>query len=167
MFISFPVEARFEHSQPEWLAAWNAALATARRLSAITDGRWMFHGTTLTSARAIGHEGFKCRSGIIPADQNHVYWGPLEMAMNFSDRGYDRPALLAALLPDILASGTPLPMTSEDRQCEGAPELPDWQASIAESGALRVRGGAHVEGIVILGDQIIEMHKLERKRRLP
>lgn len=166
MFITFTAEARFGHSQPEWLAAWNAALATAHRLAALPDERWMFHGTTLTSARAIEREGFRCRSDIIPADQNHVYWGPLEMAVNFSDRGYDRPALLAARLPDILASGAPLPMTNWDRQCEAEHELPDWQASVAESGALRVRGGAHVEGMVVLGDQIIGIHEFERKRRL-
>lgn len=153
MFIHFPAEDRLGGSHPEWLAAWNAGLAEARRLEADADGRWIFHGTVMDRARAIMREGFRCPSGIVPAERNHVYWGPLRMAVNFADRGYGRPALLAARLADVLASGTPLPMTAFDRQLDdGAPELPHWQASVAESGALRVRGGARVEGVVLLGE---------------
>lgn len=153
MFMTFPAEARFGHSQPEWLAAWNVGLATAQQLAVRTDERWMFHGTVLDKARAIMIEGFRCPFDIVPAERNHVYWGTLETAISFADRGYGRPALLAARLDDVLASGTPLPMTSFDRQLEeDAPELPDWQASVAESGSLRVRGGSRVMGIILLGE---------------
>lgn len=69
-----------------------------------------------------------------------------------------RPALLAARLEDILASGTPLPQTSEDRLCEGNPELPDWQTSMVQHGALRICGGARVAEMIILGKKFVTIH---------
>jgi len=162
-----PLEQRLlEHGQ--WAVdSWAHAEATARRLVEETTDPWLFHGTSMWAAAAILAEGFRCPSlhlNIVP-EQNHVYWGPLDYAMNFSAKAdmLDRPALLAARLSNILASGEPLPMTTWDRMfCEedNEPELPDWQASIAESGCLRVRGGAHVKGLVLLGGACCLAHDL-------
>lgn len=137
------------------MRAWTLALSEATALSRGGDA-YIFHGTSLARAEAILCDGFRWHDGLTRDLSNlHVYWGPVEMAASFADKAAmgagARPALLCARLSDVLASGEPLPMTSEDRQCEGEPELPDWRASLIESGALRVRGGCVVAGIRILG----------------
>lgn len=150
-----PLGERLQSIGPKAVLAWERAVSQAHAMDADRGGDpWLFHGTHLGAGRSVMREGFQCPVRITPLDRLHVYWGPLDYALNFADKAamLRRPALLAARLSAILASGEPLPMTSDDRQCEGAPELPDWRASLAESGCLRVRRGCHVEGIVLLGE---------------
>lgn len=130
---------------------WSHALARGRNLS---DQGYLFHGTSLDSAHAILAGGFESGDSSWAL---HVYWGRLDYAENFASRWYrGLPAILAAPLDAVLASGIPLPMTSSDRQMEDASELATWQESHAESGCLRIRDGRHVEGLILLSPMEFE-----------
>lgn len=139
-----PLHERLRQKGGAHLDRWLASLERARTLEA--DGH-LFHGTTSQAGRAILDEGFKSRH---EGFAFHVYWGPLSYALSFADRGWNDPALLAAPLESILSSGTPLPMTSEDRQAEETPELGTWQESVSESGCLRILEGRRVQGLILL-----------------
>lgn len=139
-----PLDERLRQKGGPHLARWLASVERARELEA--EGH-LFHGTTSQAGRAILEEGFRPRH---EGFAFHVYWGPLSYALSFADRGWNDPALLAAPLESILASGTPLPMTSEDRQMEEEPELSTWRESIAESGCMRIHEGRRVEGLILL-----------------
>lgn len=126
------------------LSRWKSSVTRAQQLEA--EG-YLFHGTTSQAGQSIMKEGFLPHSEGVSF---HVYWGPLTYALSFADKGWKDPALLAAPLESILSSGTPLPMTSEDRQAEDAPELSTWQESLEESGCLRILEGRRVEGLILL-----------------
>ena len=151
--ISLSIADLLASQGPEAIAAWDRASQEASRLDATSD-HFLFHGTKLSRAKSIMTHGF-CHDPNNPGSYSpylHVYWAPLKYAINFASRCYgDRPALMAAKLEDILASGTPLPMTAWDRQCEDEPELQTWQQSIAENGCLRLHQGVYVKNMRLLG----------------
>ena len=138
------LEERLRELGTDHLSRWSEACKIARDLE---DRGYLFHGTSSQAASAIMEEGF---TGLRQDRPFFVYWGRLNYALNFADRGWRYPALLAAPLEDILASGRPLPMTSQDRQMEDAPEFSTWQESFAESGCIRVEGGSRVKSLQML-----------------
>ena len=138
------LEERLRKLGNDHLARWSAACRIARDLE---KRGYLFHGTSSQAASSIMQKGF---SGPRQDRTFFVYWGRLNYALNFSDRGWRYPALLAAPLEAILRSGRPLPMTSEDRQMEDTPELSTWQESLAESGCIRVEGGSHMKSLKML-----------------
>jgi hypothetical protein len=153
--IFVPLADRLAGRGATAVETWRTAVERAEALDR-SGGAWMFHGTSMDSALDILEEGFRCPVGVLSDERNHVYWGSLETALGFADRRamLAPPALFAARLDDVLASGTPLPMTCEDRQMHGCTqddELPDWRASMAESGSLRIRGGRFVADLILLG----------------
>lgn len=146
-----PLEERLRERKGA-LTTWRRGIAHARRIEKGGDS-FVFHGTSMECAQSILRIGFHRMMGFNLLDQDtsgvHVYWGPLRYALNFAAR-HSYPAILAAPLADVLASGTPLPMTSDDRLLEDEPELETWQQSHAESGCLRVLGGTHVANMQLI-----------------
>ena len=155
--LVLPLIERLEKIGPEAVKNWGAALKQARRLYEGSE-TYLFHGTSLSNAQSIVENGFLDKYGPdagTSGDHHHVYWAGLDYAIGFAEKAaqFDRPALLAAKLEDVLASGTARPMTVFDRQLneEVDAELDTWQESLAESGCIRVHRGRHVHGLIALG----------------
>ena len=154
--LILPLRDRLAMDGPHAVERWRRTLSQARQL--LREGGHVFHGTSLARAQAIMAHGFRWHDGHDgELDRLHVYWGPFGMAGSFASKSSytSQPALLAARLDDVVASGEALPMSNFDRQVwpeDSEPELADWRASVAESGALRVRGGCRVAGIRLLGE---------------
>ena len=147
------------------LAHWRAVEATE------SEDPWVFHGTSCLRAGWIERDGFD-PSHIGEAGPG-VHWGSVNIAECFALRHIrydDPPALLAARLSDVLASGIAVPDMAAVEQPMGEPfavpfrewiegtEITSWNDTYELLGAFGILGGRHVANLRVLALPNFPLH---------